>query len=133
MKTFQTNLSLVSVIASVLITGSMPTFAQDANCARYLELTAKEPDRPYRATQTIVIDGVKQQNEAVYIDGTIYTKQGDSKTGKWMATRVLDFNAMIEEAKKSTSKCAMIGTEILNGVPTQVWTSYATTPFEAKP
>jgi hypothetical protein len=40
---------------------------------------------------------------------------------------------MIEEAKKSTSKCAMIGTEILNGVPTQVWTSYATTPFEAKP
>lgn len=133
MKTLQTNFALVSAAALALTMGSPSAFAQDPSCTRYLELTAKKPDRPYRVNQTIAIDGAKQQNEAVYIDGTIYTKQGDSKAGKWIATPVPDFKEAIEMAKKTTSKCTMSGTELLGGVPTQVWTSYAATPFEPKP
>lgn len=107
--------------------------AQDASCNRFIELTAKKPSKPYRAVHTIKMDGTTMRNEAVYIDGVIYSKQGDSKTGKWMATPVPDLTETIAMAKKTTSKCTMSGTEMLDGKPMQVWTSYATTPFEPKP
>ncbi|MBL8309284.1 MAG: hypothetical protein JNL19_02575 [Burkholderiales bacterium] len=121
------------ILAMPLVFAAAHATAQDSSCTRYIELTARMSDRPYRALQTITMGSQKMQSEAIHVDGTLYTRQGDAKTGKWMATPVPDLKASIELARKTTSKCAVSGTEMIDGVTTQVWISYATTPFEPKP
>jgi hypothetical protein len=126
-------LLILTATVTALAISPLVTFGQDASCNRFIELTAAKPNKPYRATNTIAIDGATMKNEAIYIDGMLYSKSGGSKSGKWMVTKIPDFTETIAIAKRSTSKCVMAGSEKLDGVAMQVWTSLATTPFEPKP
>jgi hypothetical protein len=108
-------------------------FAQDASCNAYIDATIPKPDRPYRVQQTMKIDGREMKSDAVYINNIIYTKTSEMSDGKWRATPMPDLKSTIEVAKKTTSRCSVTGVDTLDGKPMKVWTSFATTPFEAKP
>jgi hypothetical protein len=122
----------LSVVAVGVVWGA-EAVAQDASCAAYIEATVPKPNAPYRVQQTMKVAGTEMKTEAVYINNVIYTKSPQFPDGKWRATPVPDLKESIEMAKKTTSRCSVTGVDTLDGKPMKVWTSYATTPFEAKP
>ncbi len=121
-------LAVALSITANLFAASHAAAAPSASCVALIKATLPHPDRPYRAVNTMMIDGKTMTNEGVYIGGYIYTREGE---GKWRRTKnTIDVKAVEKIALETTLDCAVTGTDRLDGKAMTVWTSKVAAPFD---